>query len=144
MKITEEIIQTSKTVYEAQDGKKFDNRQDCLNHESCMRGKLRVRKLTFEDETRRYFYVPNTDNYEHDYQTFIDCLNYLSSAEAGLCSNFTSERYPFEAFRGKWLFTDYDIQGEFYRLITGEELKAKWDEDLKAIQNDLDFLEELI
>lgn len=125
-----QLVETE--MFIAEDGQEFYNEKECLKYESCTRGKVRVKCENFHDETRYYFKAVNE-------QIWRDCLTYLGDH---LYTDFLHFN-KFEDFIGKWCFTEYDVQGEFYRLYTRDALIAQYHEDINEIENDLILISHL-
>lgn len=118
-----------KTIYIAQDGKIFDSEKECKSWESWLRGKETVKTCTLEDELRYFFKV-------EDKNTWTDCLTFLGSH---LYTRFL-EWEDFEEFNGKWVFTEYDVSSEFYRLRDADYMKAVLASEISELSNQLEFL----
>lgn len=127
MKVRTENVRTETFI--AEDGQEFKTKEACLKHEAWCRGRAIVQRIEILDETRYYFKADTVENWK-------DCLTYL---EDRLYTDFL--RYnEFELFAGKWVFTGYDVQGEFYKLRTGTDLMLQLAAAQKEILAQIDFI----
>ena len=113
-------------VYIADDGKEFKSIKECESHDSWLRGREIVQKCFINDELRFYFKATDID-------TWRDALKYIGER---LYNDFTSYN-DFSDFEGKWVFSNYDRSGEFYKLKTSDELVKYLEAEIDSLSADI-------